>query len=84
MADWKRMERHHRYNRIATAVRIVAILLVCDEFCYAIKDHFPWWDDVAIPLTFLVHQIAKFVQKYTRIYRFDCDLRPEGTRQPNL
>ena len=71
MTDWKRAERHYRLNRIAECASIVSIILLADEVLLVFKYHFPWWDDVAIPLTAGVLVASKFVRKYTEMYRID-------------
>lgn len=71
MVDWLRMERHIRYGRIAEWARIIAVIALCDEATSAIREHFPLWDDIAMPVTFAVDRIAKFVIKHTDMYRID-------------
>ena len=73
-ADDPRMRRwiwQYKANRIATAVLIVLILLNTNEVYWAVKYHFPWWDDIALPVTTLAALAARFVQKYTNMYRID-------------
>jgi hypothetical protein len=71
MADWRKMERHIRYSRIANAVLIITVIAQADEIYDAIKYHFPLWDDIAIPVTCVIQQAAWFVRKYTEMYRID-------------
>ncbi len=47
------------------------MIAMVDEVYSAISYHFPLWDDIAMPLTLAVHQIAGFVQKHTDMYRID-------------
>ena len=47
------------------------MIAMVDEVYSAISYHFPLWDDIAMPLTFTVHQVACFVQKHTAMYRID-------------
>jgi hypothetical protein len=71
LVDWDRVERHILYGRIAQWARIIAMIAMVDEVYSAISYHFPLWDDIAMPLTFAVHQVACFVQKHTAMYRID-------------
>lgn len=71
MTDWKRMERHVRYNKLASRIRIIAIIVMVPEVFAAIKYHFPIWDDIAMPLTLAAHQIGGFIQRHTDMYRTD-------------
>jgi hypothetical protein len=71
MTDYKRMERHIRYNRIATWTRIIAVTVMVPEVFAAITYHFPLWDDIAMPLTLAIHQAASFIQRHTGMYRVD-------------
>lgn len=66
---YKRMERHVWYNKIAGWARILAILLMADEVYAAVVYHFPLWDDIAMPVTLAIHQVAAFVQRHTEMYR---------------
>jgi len=68
MTDYKRMEREFYAHEIATWARVIAIIAVTDEVAWALKYHFPWWDDIAMPLTLFIHQTAAFVQRHTRLY----------------
>jgi nicotinamide riboside transporter PnuC len=71
MVDYRRMERQYYANKVVVLVLITLILLDVDEIYYALKYHFPWWDDVMMfvsaPLTYL----SWFVKKYTDMYRID-------------
>lgn len=71
MIDWRRAERHARLHRIASWVRIVLVIAMADEVYSAIRYHFPLWDDIAMPVTLLLHSIAGFIQKHTEMYRAD-------------
>jgi hypothetical protein len=71
MTDYTRMERHIRYNKVARIIAILCVLLMCDEIYQAISYHFPVWDDIALPSTFLLRQAAKFVEDHTKMYRID-------------
>ncbi len=71
MTDWHRMEWQFRANKIATAILIALVLTQVPEVLYAIKYHFPWWDDVAEAITLPAALIARFVQKHTEMYRID-------------
>jgi hypothetical protein len=69
MADYARMERHIRYNKVATLVLVICILATTAEIAHAIKYHFPWYDDVAVVVSSILTIIARFVQKHTNMYR---------------
>ena len=73
MADYRRMEWQFRANRIAGWVRVAAVLVLAPEVYWAIRYHFPLWDEIALPLTFAIHLLGAFVHRYTRQYRFDLD-----------
>lgn len=70
-ADYRRMAWQARANRIATWARWIAIIAMAPEAYEAIRYHFPAWDDVAMPLTFVIHQVGGFVQRHTEMYRVD-------------
>ena len=71
MTDWARMERQVRMNKIATVAMVFCIFLQADEVYWAFKYHFPWWDDIMIPLTAGTWWSSWFVKKHTDMYRFD-------------
>lgn len=71
MADYRRMEWQYWANRIAAWARILCVLLMTTEVYYVVKLHFPLWDDIALPLTLTIHEIARFVDVHTRMYRID-------------
>lgn len=71
MTDWRRFEWQNRINRVATWARWVMLIAMADEAYVAIKYHWPLWDDIAMPLSFAVHQIAGFIQRHTSIHRIE-------------
>lgn len=71
--NWHRMIWQYRANVTAEIIRCVLIVLAADEVAWAIRYHFPWWDDVAIVLTLGLMRLCWFIDHHTRIYRFDLD-----------
>jgi hypothetical protein len=71
MADYHRMEWQFWMNWAAQWGRYICILGMVDEVFNVIVYHFPLWADIAIPVTFLAHQILGFIQRHTDIYRID-------------
>lgn len=71
MADWARLERNILRNKVATFVMLLCIFLEVDEVIWAFRYHFPWWDDIMMPLTAGAWWSSWFVRKYTMIYRID-------------
>ena len=68
MTDYSRMERHVHYYHIATWMRFGAILALVSEVWFAIKDGWPFSEDLFIALTMLIHMIGAFIQRYTKMY----------------
>lgn len=73
MTDWRRMEWQIRANRVASWVRTALVLLTASEIGYAISHHFPWWDDALAVATLALVPVAHFVEKNTRMYRWDLE-----------
>lgn len=71
MADWRRMEWQWRANVYAEIARIICVLLLTDEVGFALRYHFPLWDDIATILTVAVMQASWFIDRHTRMYRWD-------------
>ena len=71
MTDWHRMEWQWKANVWATRVRVLCILLLAPEVLEAVRYHFPLWDDLAMPVTLIAHQVCLFVQRHTDEYRID-------------
>jgi hypothetical protein len=71
MTDYRRMVWQYWANRIAVSAMGVCIILWAPEVLWALKYHFPWWDDVLGLITVVVFAIAGFVKRYTMMYRFD-------------
>ena len=71
MTDWHRMEWQYRANRIAVAAMLACIILWVPEALYAIKYHFPWWDDALGVITVIVFALGGFVKRSTQMYRWD-------------
>jgi hypothetical protein len=71
MTDYRRAMWQARANKIAVWSRWTAIFVLVPEVWALITYHFPMWDDIALPATFVIHQIARFVQVHTEQYRID-------------
>lgn len=71
MTDYRRAMWQARLNKIAVWMRWGAIIALVPEVWFAISFHFPLWDDIALPLTFIVHQVGGFIQRHTEQYRID-------------
>lgn len=71
MVDYRRAMWQAKANKIAVWSRWGAIIVMAPEVWALISYHFPLWDDIALPLTFAIHQVAGFVQRYTEQYRID-------------
>ncbi len=71
MTDWRRMEWQYWANRWATLWLCLLILAQAPEVVYALKYHFPWWEEVTeivqIPLTYA----CWFIKRHTDMYRID-------------
>ncbi len=71
MADWARLERNILRNKVATFVMCLCIFLEVDEVIWALRYHFPWWDDIMMPFTAGAWWASWFVRKHTMMYRID-------------
>lgn len=71
--DWHRMQWQYRANVCAEIARCVCILMLADEWAVAVRYHFPLWDDIAGVITAIVMQMSWWVDRHTRMYRFDLD-----------
>lgn len=71
MTDYRRMEWQYKANRIAVWSMIFCVFLGASEVAWAIKYHFPLWDDIAMFVTAAVMLVARFIQKHTEVYRWD-------------
>ena len=69
-ADYNRMVRQNRINKFAVALMWACAIAGADEVYWAINYHFPLWDDIAMPVTATVMAAARFLDRYTRQYRF--------------
>jgi len=72
-ADWRRMEWQYRANVAAEITRCVLIVLLADEVGLAARHHFPWWDDVILVAVAVIMYLCWFIDRHTRMYRFDLD-----------
>lgn len=68
--DYKRMVRQNRINKFAVVLMWACVIAGADEVYWAIKYHFPLWDDIAMPVTATIMAAARFLDRYTRQYRF--------------
>jgi hypothetical protein len=73
MIDWNRMVWQYRINVGAEITRILLIFLMADEVAWAIKYHFPVWDDIAFGLTIGLMRLCWSIDYHTRIYRIDLE-----------
>ena len=65
------MEWQYWANRIAIGVKLCCLVSAVGEVEWAIRYHFPMWDNIAMPITLVVWMAAEFVDRHTRMYRID-------------
>jgi hypothetical protein len=71
MTDWHRMEWQYRANRCAVSIMLACVFLSAPEVDWALRYHFPWWDDVFGIITAIVFAVGWFVRRHTDMYRID-------------
>lgn len=70
--DYRRMNWQHRANKIAEAVRIWCCwVLLPPEILYGIYTAFPFSNRVLLVLTAVAWLLASFVDRHTRMWRYD-------------
>ena len=67
-ADYARMHRHIAYRRWAFVVVACCGIAALPEGAGLLQYHFPWWDDIAVFVTFLAFGMARVVIRRTEMY----------------
>ena len=69
--DWRRAEWQYNANVWATRILIVLIIMQAPEVMWALKYHFPWWDDLMEAITVPLTAMCWFIKNKTQMYRWD-------------
>lgn len=71
MTDYRRMVWQYWTNKIAVWVLVALILLDADEVAWALRYHWPWWDEVMMMITTPLTGVCWFLKRHTDMYRID-------------